>query len=131
MPLLRAGLLLAGIVLLAGCDGDRVYHVAGTVAVGGTPVPAGVIWFDPDIQKGNTTGSQGYAQIKDGKFDTRNNGAGVRGGAYKVRVEAFDGKPANELPFGKPLLVQPHEFDHEFPAKDSELTVNVPAPVKP
>ena len=68
MSLLRAGLLVAGMVLVAGCDGDRVYHVQGTVSIGGTPVPAGVIWFDPDIQKGNTNGPQGYAQIKDGRF---------------------------------------------------------------
>ena len=131
MSLLRAGLLVAGMALVAGCDGDRVYHVQGTVSIGGTPVPAGVIWFDPDIQKGNTTGPQGYAQIKDGKFDTRTNGAGVRGGSYKLRVEAFDGKPANELPFGRPLLSQPHEAEHEFPAKDSELTVDVPDPARP
>lgn len=128
MIAVRAGLLSAACVLVAGCDGDRVHHVKGTVTIGGVPVPAGVIWFDPDIGRGNTTGPQGHAEIKDGQFDTRAAGGGVRPGAYRVRVEAFDGRPANELPFGRPILAEPYEKDHEFPDKDSELTVDVPGP---
>src|SRR5262245_21835714 len=89
---------------VAGCSGASLYDVKGTVNWNGDPIPAGVIWFEPDVAKGNINGPQGYAQIKDGKFDTRQNGRGVRPGLYTIRVEAFDGKPANELPLGKPLV---------------------------
>jgi hypothetical protein len=123
---------LTAVVLVAlaaaGCSEDRTYDVKGTVTIGGAAVPAGVIWFEPDITKGNTTGPQGYAQIKDGKFDTRADGRGIRPGAYTIRVEAFDGRPANELPFGKPLLNPPYETARDFPAEATEITIDVPAP---
>lgn len=118
--------LIAGSAILAGCSRDKQYDVKGTVTFGGNPVPAGVIWFEPDIAKGNTTGPQGYAQVKDGKFDTRDNGRGVRPGLYLIRVEAFDGKPANELPFGRPLVNPPYETSREFKAEPAEVSVDIP-----
>jgi hypothetical protein len=115
---------------VAGCNGDSLYDVKGTVNLDGNPVPAGVIWFEPDVSKGNTNGPQGYAQIKDGKFDTRQNGRGVRAGLYTIRVEAFDGKPANELPLGKPIISPPFETSREFKAEAADVTIDIPAPGK-
>jgi hypothetical protein len=129
MRRVRAGLLFAGILII-GCGGDKLYDLKGTVTIGGNPVPAGVIWFEPDVSKGNMDGPQGYAQIENGKFDTRQNGRGVRPGLYTIRVEAFDGKPANELPLGTPLISPPHETSREFKPEAAELTIDIPSPNK-
>src|SRR4051812_34015259 len=96
----------AGVLLLCGCTrGPTLYPVSGTVVFKGEPVPAGVIFFDPDISQKND-GPQGYAMIKDGKYSTAaEGGRGVVGGPYLVRIEAFDGKPGRELPLGQPLIM--------------------------
>ncbi len=68
---------LAGLVVLCavGCGGgDDGRHLSGTVTFDGKPVAAGVIYFDPDGAKEHT-GSQGYAVIKNGHFDTRDGDA--------------------------------------------------------
>lgn len=118
------GLLAALLALAAGCGPgeERLFDVTGTVAVGGTPVPAGMVFFDP---AGPTGGTQGFANIKDGKFNTADGGRGVRGGAYRVRVSGFDGKAANEAPMGQTLFPE-YEFAKELPKQNSELTIDVP-----
>jgi hypothetical protein len=118
--------LLAVVGLAAGCGGnaDRVYDVSGTVTWNGQPVPMGLVFFDPDVTKGGT-GSQGYANIKDGKFTTAVDGRGVRGGSYAVRVLGYDGKPRDELPFGQPLFNE-YETKKDLPDRDSELNLDVP-----
>lgn len=74
-------------MLLAGCSesGPKRYRLQGTVDFDGKPVPAGMIYFDPDASKGNK-GAQGYATIVDGKFDTEKTGKGHAGGPMKVRI---------------------------------------------
>jgi hypothetical protein len=126
MTRFRVGLVLL-LAAAAGCGGDRLADVKGTVTFDGRPVPAGVVWFEPDIAGGNTTAPQGFAFVKDGAFDTRANGKGVRAGAYVLRVEAFDGKPANELPFGHPLVSPPYEKPHRFGDGDADVAIDVPA----
>jgi hypothetical protein len=91
-----------GVVLLAGCgSGDSVArnHVAGSVTYDGANVPAGVIYFDPDSKKGGS-GPQGFAPIKDGRYDTREGGKGGPAGAVTVRIEGFDGQAAEGRPMG-------------------------------
>lgn len=56
--------------LLVGCGGDKTSHVAGKVTFNGQPVPAGKVYILPDASQGNS-GASGYADIKDGKFDTK------------------------------------------------------------
>jgi hypothetical protein len=74
------------------------------VTYDGKPLPAGVIYFDPDVTKHND-GPQGYALIKDGVYSTAGTGGrGVVGGPYLARIEGFDGKPGHELPLGKSLF---------------------------
>jgi hypothetical protein len=105
-PPLRA-LVLAAVAgtLLSGCArGPRLFPVSGTVKHNGNTLPAGVIYFNPDVTRGND-GPQGYAIIKEGHYDTAGpGGKGVLGGPYVVRIEGFDGKPGNELPLGKPIF---------------------------
>ena len=120
----RTAALACALALVAGCGGeDRLYDVSGTANYDGQPIPAGIIYFDPDDAAG---GTQGFANIKDGKFTTAVDGKGVRGGKYTVRVSGYDGKPANEAPLGQPLWTPEYEFKKELPKQNSELTIEVP-----
>lgn len=115
-------LLLAAI----GCgeSGPEVFPVSGTVSYDGNPIPAGLIYFDPDVTKGGT-GQQGFAKIDQGKFDSTVEGLGIKGGPYVIRILGFDGKPADEAPFGQALFPEYTE-SRELPKSKSELAINVP-----
>ena len=90
----------------------------------GKPIPAGNVFFDPDPTKGGT-GTQGFANIHNGKYTTAVNGRGVRGGAYNVRILGYDGKSANEAPLGQPLFNE-YEEKRDLPAADSEVNFDIP-----
>jgi hypothetical protein len=121
----RTPYALLVIALMAGCaKEERAHRVSGTVTWNGRNVPAGLVFFDPDGTRG-TRGGQGFATIKDGKFDTAVEGQGVRGGAYMVRILGYDGKVANEAPMGQPLFDEYQEA-RDLPAADSEQTFAVP-----
>lgn len=135
-PLSR--LALVCLLLTCGCGekGTRRYHVAGKVTFEGKPVPAGTMIFSPDLAKGND-GLQGYAEIRDGYFDTRRSGKGGPGGAVVVRIEGFDGKPIEDYPFGKPIFAA-FQVEVELPRQDATKDFEVPAaagaksrPIKP
>lgn len=87
----RAGALAALTCCFAlGCGGDGTHRVSGTVTFKGQPVPVGKIYFTPDGSKGNS-GPSGYADIKDGKYDTgAAGGHGSVAGAVLISIEAFD-----------------------------------------
>lgn len=77
-------------ILAIGCSNDTGNRITGNVTFDGKPVPAGKVYFMPDGAKGNT-GSTGFADIVDGKYDT--GAAGGRGaptGAVKITVEGND-----------------------------------------
>jgi len=121
---MRRALLAAVLVGFTGCADDKLEDVTGTVTHDGAPVPAGVVWFDPDPNHpGNPP--QGYAYIKDGKFNSTEKGRGVKPGAYLIRVEAFDGKPGNELPLGKPLFTD-YEEKRDLPAGKVDMELKIP-----
>src|SRR5690348_2686083 len=90
-PGLGAGVLAALVCgLAAGCGGGKGHRVSGKVTFKGAPVPAGRIYFTPDSTKGNT-GPTGYADIKDGAYDTAAaGGQGVTGGPVVVAIEGND-----------------------------------------
>lgn len=100
-------LLGSGLVLLvAGCEnGPKRHHVSGQILFDGKPVPAGEIYFDPDVTKGHD-GPQGFARIKDGRYDTRESGKALAAGPHVVRILGFDGKtpPGQDLPLGRALF---------------------------
>jgi hypothetical protein len=114
---------------VAGCaDGEKTYDVTGTVTHDGKPVAKGLIFFDPDATK-KATGPQGFANITDGKFTTADKGKGVRGGAYTIRINGFDGKEAPEAPFGQALFPE-HTESRELPKANTELKIDVPVKKK-
>jgi hypothetical protein len=110
---------------VAGCaEGEKTYDVTGTVTHNGKPVAKGLIFFDPDATK-KATGPQGFANIVDGKYSTADKGKGVRGGAYTIRINGFDGKEAPEAPFGQPLFPE-FTDSRELPKENTELNIDVP-----
>lgn len=116
--------VLVAAVALAGCgDSEKLYDVSGTITFEGKPIPKGLIFFDPE--KG-TPGTQGFANIEQGKYDTSNPGAGkgIRGGKYSVRISGFDGVPAAEAPFGK-FLFPEHELKKELPSQKQTFDYDV------
>jgi hypothetical protein len=127
----RAGLgwllLGVGLVVLAGCDsGPKRHHVSGQVVYDGKPVPVGEIYFDPDVTKGHD-GPQGFARIKDGRYDTRQGGLPVTAGPHIVRILGFDGHPAPEQPLGRRLFEE-YKKSTDISAQDNAtLDFEVPA----
>ena len=99
------GWLLMIAATAVGCGGGpRVYELSGTVTYQGKPVPAGNIVFEPDTSQGNQ-GAPGYAKIKNGQYDTRQNGGeGTVGGPHLVRIIGLDGVARGELVNGSPLF---------------------------
>lgn len=117
------------LVVTAGCDtGPTRLHLAGQVSFNGQPVPAGEIYFDPDVAKGKD-GPQGFARIENGRYDTRNGGKPLTAGPHVVRILGFDGKARQEddLPLGRRLFSEyttavevsatPAAHDFEVPIK--------------
>jgi hypothetical protein len=126
------GLLLlgAGLALPAGCDGGpKRYHVSGQVLHDGKPVPAGEIFFDPDPAKGND-GPQGFARIKDGRYDSRDGGTAAGPGPQVVRILGFDGnaRPDADQPFGKALFPE-YRTSADVPKQDATFNFQIPARV--
>lgn len=129
MTITKNTLLLIAIFGLIGCGGKQGpdvtrYRVSGSVNFDSKPVPAGMIVFEPDTQKGNK-GPTGSAKIVNGKFDTASV-TGTVGGPHNIRVEGYDGKTTPDLPFGKPIFV-PHTQSIDLPKKDTTQDLSVPA----
>src|SRR6478672_4234893 len=102
---IRRGILPFVLLFALGCGGGQGAEVWGEVTFDGKPVPAGRIYFNPDFTKGND-GPQGYAPIKDGKFDTRHEGQAAAGGPTVVVVKGYNGVPKPDDPnwIGDPLF---------------------------
>lgn len=110
--------LAVGVVcgLLAGCGSGSRY--SGKVTFAGKPVPTGKIYFTPDGSKGNK-GQAGWADIKDGHYDTSVRGSqSPAGGAMTVRIEGQEG--------GKPLFGD-YELKEELPKGGGSKDFDVPA----
>ena len=119
---------LALMVSIAGCGGDSTgYRLSGKVTFNNQPIPVGTIYFDPDGSKGNS-GASGFAQIKDGAFDTSAaGGQGTIGGPMVVRIVGLDGvKIDEERVNGKPLFPE-YRTEVELPKENSTMDFEVPA----
>lgn len=112
---------------LVGCSAGKgkKYGVSGAVTFNGQPVPVGRIYFDPDPTR-NGEGTQGFAEIKNGRYDTNESGKGIGGGAYTVRIEGFDGQATDRTPVGKPLFVT-YTQSVELLGEEKESNFDVPA----
>jgi len=130
-----AGALPVAICCLSlGCGGDKTFHVSGAATFNGKPIPAGKIYFMPDGSKGNT-GATGYAEIKDGQYDTSAaGGRGTAGGPMLVRIEGGDPSTAGQKvkgdtsgeEVGKALFV-PYQTSADLPMSDTKKDFDVPA----
>jgi hypothetical protein len=117
-------LLLAA--LPAGCGGERIYNLSGTVTFQGKPVPAGQIVFEPDPSAGNS-GPPAFAKIKGGQYDTRIlDGRGSVGGPHLVTIHGRDGIPRGELLNGLPLF-RDYTTKVDLPKADAKHDFEVPA----
>jgi hypothetical protein len=111
--------------LLAGCS-DRVerVRVSGQITFQGKPVPYGNITFEPDRTKGNQ-GPQGYAQIRDGQYDTRNAGTEPCPGAQNVHIIGYPELGSGAT--GKTMLVIDYYTTAELTRQAATKDFDVPA----
>ncbi len=131
--LISGAVICAAVFLLTGCGSrtnDASHNISGTVTFDGKPIPRGFIRFTPDESQGNK-GATGYAEIIDGKFNTKTSkkSQGVEGGAYIVRIDAYDGNPytsksGNEYSLGKPLFAQ-YTVKKELPSETTTLQLEI------
>jgi hypothetical protein len=111
--------LAAALLITLGCDrGPKLYRVHGAATANGQPIPAGMIYFDPEAGR-KEPGVQGFAYIKDGKYDTADEGRGVSGGKYLARIQGHDGQARGELPLGEALFPE-QEVAVDFPAAETK-----------
>jgi hypothetical protein len=117
------------VCLVAGCGSNGTHRVTGKVTFKGQPVPAGKVYFKPDSSKGNT-GASGYADIKEGVYDTAApGGRGIAGGPMVIAVEGIDPKPpAGAGPdVTTTVLFARYETSADLPASDTTKDIDVPA----
>lgn len=114
-----------GLVALAGCTpaGPPTYPISGTVLFEDQPVPVGNLHFDPDPRT-NPNGVPLTVSIKDGSYASQP-GQGLLPGDYIVRVQVFDGKTADEAPFGQALCPE-QTRPHTQPSTSATLNVSLP-----
>jgi len=127
-PLLVSALALFGTLLL-GCGNSDLTHVSGKVTFKGAPVPAGKVYILPDGSKGNT-GPSGFADIKDGQYDTKlPGGKAAPKGAVIFAVEGIDPvPPPNAGPDVTTTVLFPrYEVSGEVTPSTNTKDIDVPA----
>ena len=134
VALAALALLVPAAVVVTGCGpkGPALHRIRGTVSFAGRPVPRGVIFFDPDVAKGNR-GPQGFALIKDGRYDTAAEGCrGTSGGAMVVRIDGSEPVPgAEDATTADRPLFPTYEERIDLPAGSTDKNFDVPAGTKP
>jgi hypothetical protein len=116
-------------MLVVGCKpkSDRL-SFEGAVTWKGQPIPAGRVYFTPNVSKGGS-GPQGYALITDGRYDTSSESSkGCHAGAHSAEVHGFDGQ--GDKGFGNPLFA-PYSISIEVPAEGGTIDLEVPADAQP
>ena len=126
------GLVAVLCALVMGCGKSDGYRVSGKVTFMGNPVPSGKIYFTPDGKKG-ATGAAGFADIRNGQYDTSaDGGRGAPSGPVVIGLEGIDpsAKSDNADPSGEvtaKLLFARYEVAAEIPEQDSTKDIDVPA----
>lgn len=119
----RLLLLLVCASAIAGCDkGSNSAEVDGEVNFDGKPLASGRIYFNPDYTKG-PDGPQGYAEIKDGKFDTRKGGKAAFGGPTIVVIQASE---IREFQQAMELPKSPSKQNFDVPASAAKDAPKAP-----
>ena len=122
---LPLAILLAALV---GC-GETGTHVSGKVTFKGQPVPQGRVYIVPDSTSGNS-GAPGYADIKNGTYDTAaEGGKAATPGAVVLRVDGYDPTPPpNAGPeVTSTRLFTGYEQKTDLPESASVKDIEVPA----
>ncbi len=128
--LAAAGFVTCLALVPCGCGGDGDgpprFDVSGRVTFNSQPVPFGRVVFDPDTAAGNK-GPQGFAEIRDGSYDTRS-GRGSIGGPHIVRITGFgtDPKTGNE-DNPVPALFPEYQTKVDLPKAKATQDFDVPA----
>jgi hypothetical protein len=114
-----------GMLFLSGCGPKRV-PAGGTVELDGKPLAGGILYFNPNNEKGNTAQVNCSSPVKDGHFQLQtagiersDSGAGVPLGWYKVTLRVnmpgekpiFPGQPAIQV---NPKYLKPETTDLEI-----------------
>ncbi len=120
---LSLGLIAVTIGCGGGDSGPVRFHVSGKVTFDGKPVKFGSIQFEPDV--GNK-GPQGFAEIRDGSFDTRKRGDGVIPGKVISRITGLQNEPQPNNDEPVTALFEGHEVRLELPSKDSTKDFDIP-----
>ncbi|MCI0359495.1 MAG: hypothetical protein L0211_13545 [Planctomycetaceae bacterium] len=117
--------------LAIGCGGNSGGRVSGKVTFKGQPVPAGKVYITPDSSQGNS-GQTGFADIKDGAYDTAApGGQGAVTGPVVIKV---DGTSPTPPPGAAPdvtstLLFSGYELKAELSGSATVQDIDVPADV--
>lgn len=120
---MRSVLLALMLTALVGCgdSGTSRLRLSGAAAYDGNPIVHGDVVLTPDGAKGNS-GTQGIANIRDGRYDTAQpGGKGYAGGPTILRVTGFSG------PGGK--LLCEFEYPADLPREDN-ATHDIAVPKK-
>lgn len=101
-------------------------HVSGTVTFRGKPVPKGIVFIHPNQQKGNS-GPYGVAMIKNGRFDTsQQGGSGAMPGFVKIAVGGYDESGKSEDFSDATPLFNPYQIEAEIHPEPSHIEITVP-----
>jgi len=100
----------------------------------GQPIPKGKIQFIPDTSKGNS-GPVGFADIKDGAYDTAlPGGHGMPGGPMIIKIEGFDPSKTEKDKSGETLikpLFPMYQTTADLPKETTTKDFDVPATAGP
>ena len=114
-------LMFLAVCALSGCGRDsepKRNRVSGKVTYDGKPVAFGDVVITPDDTKKNS-GAQGFANIRDGHYDTgAEGGRGYGGGPAVLHVTAFDKQGGKILFEG--------EFQVSLPDGDATHDIDIP-----
>lgn len=105
-------------------SGTPRYDLSGNVTFEDQPVPSGAISFDP--VEGGIGG--GFAEIRDGRFDTATDGRGHLGGEHRVRISGNTGQLIGDDPDLTTLdeLFPPYETTVELPIRSTSMDFEIP-----
>ena len=127
----RAAVAICLAIAAIGCnrgDGISRYRVSGSVTFQGRPVPAGMVYFNPDVKAGND-GPPGFAAIVDGRYDTgAKGGRHAIAGPHQVVIEGHEpgASGGQEETSGRPLFGG-YSVPLDLPAAASQHDFVVPA----
>ncbi len=114
------------LVTMPGCGGSSEqprYELSGEVTRNGEPVPSGMITFRSLVSTGGT--ADGFAPIKEGKFDTSDGGRGHFGGPHEITITASVPVDPGNPDLGTKSLFEPDVVTMNLPYGKATRHFNV------